>query len=144
MIQIKDWPTPWSAIYASGLDTDMMAQPTVVIVVDDNAGLLKSVARLLAHHGIDSRTFASAEALLESDGVQTATCLLLDIHLGGISGIELQRWLAASGSKRPVIFMTASDDEDARNEAMDAGCIAYLRKPFAGQVLLDAIGKAVA
>ena len=67
LIQIKDWPTPLGAIYASGLDTDMMAQRTVVIVVDDDAGLLKSVARLLAHHGIDSRTFASAEALLESE-----------------------------------------------------------------------------
>ena len=121
-----------------------MARPTVVIVVDDNAGLLKSVARLLAHHGIDSRTFASAEALVESDSVQTATCLLLDIHLGGISGIELQRRLKASGSRSPVIFMTANDDEATRNEAMDAGCIACLRKPFAGQVLLDAIGKAVA
>jgi len=59
-----------------------MAQRTVVIVVDDDPGVLKSVARLLAHHGIGSRTFASAEALLESDSVQTATCLLLDIHLG--------------------------------------------------------------
>ena len=127
-----------------GLDTGMMAQSTVVIVVDDDAGLLKSVARLLAHHGIDSRTFASAEALLESDGVQTATCLLLDIHLGGISGIELQRRLAASGSKWPVIFMTASDDEAARNEAMETGCIAYLQKPFAHDVLLNAISKAVA
>ena len=144
MIQIKDWPTPWSAIYASGLDMDMMARPTVVIVVDDNAGLLKSVARLLAHHGIDTRTFASAEALLESDSVQTATCLLLDIHLGGISGIELHRRLAASGSKWPVIFMTANDDETTRNEAMAAGCIAYLRKPFSRHVLLEAIGKAVA
>ena len=124
--------------------TDMMVQPTVVIVVDDDAGLLKSVARLLAHHGIESRTFASAEALLDADSVQTATCLLLDIHLGGISGIELKRRLAASGSKWPVIFMTANDDEATRNEAMDAGCIAYLRKPFACQVLLDAIGKAVA
>ena len=122
----------------------MMAQPTVVIVVDDNAGVLKSVARLLAHHGIDSRTFASAEALLESDSVQTATCLLLDIRLGEISGIELRRQLAASGSKCPVIFMTANDDEATRNEAMDAGCIAYLRKPFASDVLLDAIRKAVA
>ena len=121
-----------------------MCLPTVVIVVDDDAGLLKSVARLLARHGIENRTFTSAEALLESDAVQTATCLLLDIHLGGISGIELQRRLAVSGSKRPVIFMTANDDEATRNEAMDAGCIAYLRKPFAGQVLLDAIGKAVA
>jgi FixJ family two-component response regulator len=122
----------------------MMARPTVVIVVDDNAGILKSVARLLAHHGIDSRTFASAEALLESDTVQTGTCLLLDIHLGGISGIELRRRLAASGSKCPVIFMTANDDEATRNEAMDVGCIAYLHKPFAGHVLLEAIGKAVA
>ena len=142
LIQIKDWP-PSGAMYASGLDTDMMAQPTLVIVVDDNAGLLKSVARLLAHHGIDSRTFASAEALLESD-LQTATCLLLDIHLGGISGIELARRLAASGSKWPVIFMTANDDEATRNKAVDAGCIAYLRKPFASQVLLDAIAKAAA
>ena len=131
-------------MYASGLDTDMMAQPTLVIVVDDNAGLLKSVARLLAHHGIDSRTFASAEALIESGSAQTATCLLLDIHLGGISGIELQRRLAASGSKCPVIFMTANDDEATHNEAVDAGCIAYLRKPFASHVLLDAIREAVA
>ena len=122
----------------------MMAPPTVVIVVDDNAGVLKSVARLLAHHGIDSRTFASAEALIESGSAQTATCLLLDIHLDGISGIELQRRLAASGSKCPVIFMTANDDEATHNEAVDAGCIAYLRKPFATQVLLDAIGKAAA
>jgi FixJ family two-component response regulator len=99
----------------------MMAQRTVVIVVDDDPALLKSVARLLAHHGIESRTFSSAEALLESDSVQAATCLLLDIHFGGISGIELQRRLAASGSKWPVIFMTANDDEATRNEAMKAG-----------------------
>ena len=145
MTQINGQPTPLGTIYGlRGLDTDMMAQRTVVIVVDDDPGLLKSVARLLAHHDIESRTFASAETLLESDSVQTATCLLLDIHLGGISGIELQRRLAASGSKWPVIFMTASDDEATRNEALDAGCIAYLRKPFAHHVLLDAIGKAVA
>ena len=92
----------------------MMALRTVVVVVDDDPGLLKSVARLLAHHGIESRTFASAEALLASDSVQTATCLLLDIHLGGISGTQLQRRLAASGSKGPVIFMTANDDEAAQ------------------------------
>jgi FixJ family two-component response regulator len=143
LIQIKNTVAPGHP-GPEGLETDMMAQRSVVIVVDDDPSLLKSVARLLAHHGIDSRTFASAEALLESDSVQTATCLLLDIHLGGISGIELQRRLAASGSKWPVIFMTASDDEATRNEAMDAGCIAYLRKPFAQHVLLNAISKAVA
>lgn len=121
-----------------------MAQPTVVIVVDDDAGMLKSVVRLLTHHGIHSRTYASAEALLESENAQTATCLLVDIHLGGISGIDLQRRLAAAGLKRPVIFMTANDDDATRNTAMDAGCIAYLQKPFAQRALLDAIWKAVA
>ena len=122
----------------------MAAQPTVVIVVDDNAGFLKGVARLLAHSGIESRTFASAEALLESGSAKTATCLLLDINLGGISGIELQRRLAASGSNRPVIFMTGNDDGATRNDAVNAGCTAYLRKPFARDVLLDAIAKAEA
>jgi FixJ family two-component response regulator len=121
----------------------MTAQPLVVIVVDDDAGILKSLARLLAHHGIDSRTFASAEALIESGSAQTATCLLIDIHLCGMSGIELQRRLAASGLKRPVIFMTGNDNEATRNAAMDAGCIAYLQKPFAQRVLLDAIWQAV-
>jgi FixJ family two-component response regulator len=126
------------------LDTERVAEPPVVIVVDDDAGFLKGVARLLESHGIDSRTFASAEALLESDGVQAATCLLLDINLGGISGLALRRRLAAAGSKCPVIFMTANDDETTRNKAMEVGCVAYLRKPFAGHVLLDAIGKAAA
>jgi len=93
LIQINGWPTPLGPSTPKGLDTDIMAQGTVVIVVDDDAALLKSVARLLAHHGIESRTFASAEALLESDSVQTASCLLVDIHLGGISGIELHAGL---------------------------------------------------
>jgi FixJ family two-component response regulator len=122
----------------------MAAQPTVVIVVDDNSDFLKSVARLLTVHGFAVRTFNSAEALLDENDVQTATCLLLDIHLGGISGIELQRRLAASGSKCPVIFMTANDDSATRKAAADAVCIAYLKKPFEPEVLLDAIRKAAA
>jgi FixJ family two-component response regulator len=120
----------------------MAAKPTVVIVVDDNAGFLKSVARLLSVHGFATRTFSSAEALLDSDAARTAACLLLDIHLGGISGIELQRRLAASGSTCPVIFMTAIDDDFTWQEAMNAGCVAYLKKPFNPQLLLDAIAKA--
>ena len=121
-----------------------MTQPTVVIVVDDNSGFLKSVERLLTVHGFAARAFSSAERLLDSDAARTANCLLLDIHLGGISGIELQRRLTAAGSNCPVIFMTAIDDDTTRKEAMEAGCIAYLKKPFPSQLLLDAIGKAVA
>jgi FixJ family two-component response regulator len=122
----------------------MTAQPTLVIVVDDNAAFLKSVARLLTVHGFNTQTFSSAEALLESDAVEAAACLLLDIHLGSISGIELQRRLVASGSTCPVIFMTAINDDATLKEANDAGCVAYLRKPFAPDLLLNAIQKAVA
>jgi FixJ family two-component response regulator len=120
----------------------MAKPPTIIIVVDDNPGFLESVVRLLSVHGFATRTFDSAEALLDSDALGTATCMLLDIHLGGISGIELRRRLAASGSNCPVIFMTAIDDDATRSEAMAAGCIAYLKKPFAPQLLLDAVAKA--
>jgi FixJ family two-component response regulator len=120
----------------------MATQPTVVIVVDDDPGFLKSVARLLSVHGFEARTFSSAEALLDSDAAMTATPILLDIHLGGISGIELRRRLSAAGSNCPVIFMTAIDNDATRREAMKAGCVAYLKKPFAPQLLLDAITKA--
>jgi FixJ family two-component response regulator len=120
----------------------MATPPTIVIVVDDNPGFLESIVRVLSVHGFQVRTFDSAEALLESDAPGAASCMLLDIHLGGISGIELRRRLAASGSSCPVIFMTAIDDDATRNEAMKAGCVAYLKKPFAPQLLLDAIAKA--
>jgi FixJ family two-component response regulator len=120
----------------------MAAQPTVVVVVDDNPGFLNSVVRLLSVHGFDARPFGSAEALLESGAARTAHCLLLDIHLGGISGIELRRRLAASGCNSPVIFMTAVDDDATRIEAMRTGCIAFLKKPFAPPLLLRAIAKA--
>jgi DNA-binding response OmpR family regulator len=66
-------------------------------------------------------------------------CLLLDIHLGGISGIDLKRNLTSSGSDLPVIFMTAIDAEATRQEAFSVGCVAYLRKPFLAKLLIDAI-----
>ncbi|WP_084462544.1 response regulator transcription factor [Bradyrhizobium sp. WSM1417] len=107
----------------------MAPKSAIVIVLDDDASFLKGVARLLALDGIEAGTFSSAEALIESGRAQTATCLLLDINLGGISGIELYRRLTASGSKCPVIFMTANDDVATRHEAVDgtAQCI-----PLAG------------
>jgi FixJ family two-component response regulator len=143
LIWIKG-PANISGTHHIGLDPDVAPKSAIVIVVDDNASFLKGMARLLALDGIDARTFGSAEALIESGTAQTASCLLLDIHLGGISGIELYRRLSASGSKCPVIFMTASDDVTTHHEAVDAGCVAYLRKPFSRQTLRDAVGKVLA
>lgn len=119
----------------------MEADPKVV-VLDDDEGILQSIERFLGLHGFETRTFNSAETLIDSGEVETAVCLLLDIQLGvGISGIDLRRRLAASGSKCPVIFMTARDDDRTFNDAMAAGCVAFLLKPFDPILLLDAIKK---
>ena len=116
----------------------------VVAVVDDDPGMLRSIERLLKAHKFQTESFASAEAFLDGSAADAATCLVLDIHLGGMSGIELRRRLAASGSGLPVIFISAIDDEAVRQEAVAAGCVAYLRKPFLAQVLIGAITKAIA
>ena len=112
-----------------------------IAVVDDNPGMLQGLNRLLLAHGFRVRTFASAESFLESFAECEADCLLPHIHLCGISGIDLQRRLTSSGSELPVIVMTAIDNEVTRQEAFDAGCVAYLRKPFLAKLLIDAISR---
>ena len=119
-----------------------MADRQIVAIVDDDLGVLKGVERLLNASGFGTEVFTSAEAFLDSAAASKATCLLLDIHLGGMSGIELRRQLLASGSRLAVIFMTAIDDDKMQQDAMDAGCVAFLRKPFPARLLIDAISKA--
>ena len=118
----------------------MAAQPVIVAVVEDDASMLRSIERLLKVNGYTSESYPSAEAFLEKTD-SAASLLLLDIHLGGISGIELRNRLRAAGSALPTILMTAVDDEETRKEAITAGCIAYLRKPFPAKQLVDAIGR---
>jgi FixJ family two-component response regulator len=110
-----------------------------IAVVDDNPSMLQGLNRLLSAHGFRVRSFASAELFLDDVATCEADCLVLDIHLGGISGIDLQKRLLSSGRHIPVIFMTAIDTEAIRHEALDAGCIAYLTKPFLAKLLIDAI-----
>ncbi|MGY0572607.1 response regulator transcription factor [Bradyrhizobium sp. RDM12] len=112
-----------------------------IAVIDDNASMLQGLNRLLLAHGFRVLTFASAESFLGAYPDCEADCLLLDIHLGGISGIDLQRQLISSGRELPVIIMTAIDSEVIRQEAFDAGCVAYLKKPFLSKLLIDAIGR---
>ena len=99
----------------------------------------KSIERLLRANGYATSVFASAEEFLASGSGDSAIGLVLDIHLGGISGIELQRRLLAAGSKLPVIFITAHDDERTRSEALVVGCIDYLQKPFESARLIQAL-----
>jgi FixJ family two-component response regulator len=117
--------------------------PKTIAVVDDNAAVLKGIERLLNAHGFATKGFSSAESFLASKPTAgIIDCVLLDIHLGGMSGIALRRELSASGSALPVIFMTAFDDQATRQQAQAAGCVAYLRKPFAGSLLIEAIAHA--
>ncbi|UCI05646.1 response regulator transcription factor [Mesorhizobium sp. B1-1-8] len=122
----------------------MQAKPLIVAVVDDDPSLLKGIQRLLSAQGIASEVFASAEAFLSSSAASRVACLVLDIQLGAMNGFELQRQLADSGSKIPIIFMTAFDNEATHLLAVEAGCTAYLHKPFSARLFFDAIERAVA
>jgi len=113
-----------------------------VAVVDDDPSMLRAAADLLEVHGFATKVFASAEEFLDRGAAAQVDCLLLDIHLGGMSGIDLRRQLKASGCTLPVIFMTALDDEAVRHEALKAGCVACLRKPFQAHQLMAAITNA--
>ena len=110
-----------------------------IAIVEDDPSVLQGLERLLLAYGFCVEGFTSAESFLDDIAKCEADCLLVDINLGGISGFNLKRRLALSGSRLPVIFMTAIDTKATRQEAFDAGCAAYLRKPFLAKLLIDAI-----
>lgn len=114
-----------------------------VAVVDDDESLCRSLARLLRAAGIECVAYASAEGYLGDAARRRFDCLLLDIQLGGMSGVELAEKLADSGSTTPVIFVTAHDEPEMRARARRAGCAAYLRKSDPGEAVLDALRRAM-
>lgn len=109
-----------------------------VAIVDDDPSLCRSLARLLKASGFEATTFLSAETFLERD-TRDFDCLVLDIQLGGMSGLDLGRQLATDGSKVPVIYLTALDELEFRQQAMEAGCHAYFRKSDSGSTILSSI-----
>jgi FixJ family two-component response regulator len=115
-----------------------------VLVVDDDPGILRGLKRLLREHGYDSLLFQSAEALQAHDGFDDAICIVLDIQLNGVSGIEVRYWLNETGVSVPVIYITASDSDDIRTAAMRSGCLAFLTKPFPAKSLIEPIERAAA
>jgi FixJ family two-component response regulator len=116
----------------------------LVLVVDDDPGMLKGLKRLLREHGYDSVLFSSAEALRKYDDFDAACCLILDINLNKESGIELRHRLKTAGISLPVIYITGNDNPAVRMAALASGCIAYLTKPFSARSLLEPVGKASA
>lgn len=116
----------------------------VIGIVDDDPSILRALTRLLdAAGGYTVKTFGSAEEFLARDDPEVINCLLLDVHLGGLSGFDLQQRLAKDRISTPIIFITAFDDAVTRERAQQGGALAYVRKPFDEHALLGAIEKAL-
>ena len=118
--------------------------PIYVAVVDDDESLCRSLGRLLRAAEIRPVTYSSAEEFLADNKHPQFDCLVLDIQLGGMSGIELQRRLLAAGERTPVIFITAQEDSDLRAQAEAAGCVAFFRKSDSGAEVLETIRRLAA
>jgi FixJ family two-component response regulator len=115
----------------------------IVSVIDDDASLRRSVRNLLTSVGFRVQAFASAEEFLESTERANTGCLVLDLRMAGMSGLDLLGHLTATGSPIPVVILTAHGDDETRQRALRAGAAAFLGKPFRGDALLDAVRTAL-
>ena len=117
------------------------ATPPRLAVIEDDASVARALARLLRSWDYDVETFERAEEFLGRPDDSGHDCLVLDVHLPGLDGVELQAQLRAEGSSVPVIFITAYDAEDARRNALADGASAFLHKPLDTVVLLQEIAR---
>jgi FixJ family two-component response regulator len=115
----------------------------LVSVVDDDESLRRSVGNLLTSVGFRVETFVSAQAFLQSPHRGNTGCVVLDLRMPGMSGLDLLMHLAATGSRIPVIILTAHSDDEACRRALQAGAVAFLGKPFQGEALLGAVRRAL-
>ena len=120
-----------------------MANLPLISVVDDDDSVRESLRGLIRSVGFAVKVFASAEEFLNSDHLRNTHCLILDVRMPGMNGLELQRQLAASDRKIPIIFITAHGDEEVRSRALNGGAVDYLLKPFSEEALLNAIDAAL-
>jgi FixJ family two-component response regulator len=121
----------------------MSTDAPTVFVVDDDEAVLKALTRLLRSSGYEVQPYRSAETFLAAHDPETPGCLLLDVALPGLDGLQLQRTLCASGGERAIVFITGQGDIPMSVRAMKAGAVDFLTKPFERVQLLAAIGLAI-
>jgi FixJ family two-component response regulator len=122
---------------------DVTERAKVVVVIDDEEAVRQGLQRLLRSAGFSIASFASAEEFLNSGQLDDIGCVVADIRMPGMSGLDLQSKLNADGISIPIIFITAHGDEKMRIRAMRAGAVAFLAKPFDPEVLLDRVRAAL-
>jgi len=115
----------------------------LISIIDDDDALRRSLENLIRSVGLRAQGFSSAEAFLSSNQVHETRCLVLDVRMPGMSGPELQRQMAVANSHIPIIFITAHANDAQRTQALEAGAVAFLHKPFYEEELLNAIEAAL-
>ena len=126
------------------MEPDPAKPGSLIAVVDDEEAVCRALERLLRSVGFEVETFGSGAAFLESGGRWRAHCVVLDMHMPGVSGCDVQARLTAAAQDVPVVVLTGRDSDDVRERAMAAGAAAYLRKPVDDQTLLSALAAAMA
>jgi FixJ family two-component response regulator len=120
-----------------------MSEIPLIAVVDDDEAIREATQSLLRSVGLRVAVFASAEDFLNSSQLQATDCLIVDVRMPRMSGIELQRQLTTANYPMPIIFITAHGDAETRARALRAGAVAFLDKPFSDEVLLRAVQEAL-
>jgi FixJ family two-component response regulator len=121
-----------------------MTTSRLISIVDDDDSLRNSLANLIRSAGLRTQGFASAEAFLDSEHARETACLILDVRMPGMNGLDLQRRLAAMDWRIPIIFITShADDHDARGRALNAGAVDFLYKPCREEELIRALEAAL-
>jgi FixJ family two-component response regulator len=127
----------------SALRGESKAAKDLISVVDDDESVRRTTTLLIESFGFRAAAFESAESFLKSDQLRDTSCLILDLRLPDMNGLELQGELAAAGSGIPIIFITGYDDKESRGRAMRAGAVAFLGKPFSDEQLLQTVRSAL-
>ena len=120
-----------------------MSSPPMISIIDDDESVRVATESLVRSLGLTARTFESAEAFLESPLVGRTACVITDVQMPGMSGVELQSVLRAKGDTTPLIFITAFPEERIRRQVDAAGAIGFLAKPFDGSAMIDCIDRAL-
>ena len=121
----------------------MDSKKRIVMGVDDDSRMREAIESLLEMAGYDARVFSRADELVRSRALATADCVITDVRMPGMDGIELQRRIKVDYPKLPVIFISAHFDDEIRRQALDGGAVDFMYKPFDGADLLCAIDRAV-
>ena len=120
-----------------------VSETALISIVDDDESMREAIQSLLRSVGFRAKTFASGEQFLQSDQIENTACLILDVRMPGMSGLDLQRRLMATQCRIPIVFVTAHGEEEARSRALQEGAVDFLLKPFSEEALLNAIQAAL-